>query len=183
MTWRRGRGGRGTRPGTRRLGTAHDSGILGADWDCYTEIFPREVRPSMERSDAAVRPVLVLDFGSQYVQLIARRVRERHSFGARHCPPRRDGRAHPGAEPARPDPFRGTVQRLRAQCASLRSGPVRPGHSRPGHLLRDAARRCAVPSGGAYNLRRPANTDGPSARYSIRRNPCSSTCRVRRPSG
>src|SRR3954462_1326430 len=26
------------------------------------------------------RPVLVLDFGSQFVQLIARRVRERHAF-------------------------------------------------------------------------------------------------------
>jgi GMP synthase (glutamine-hydrolysing) len=34
----------------------------------------------MERPDPAERPVLVFDFGSQYVQLIARRVRERHAF-------------------------------------------------------------------------------------------------------
>jgi GMP synthase (glutamine-hydrolysing) len=34
----------------------------------------------MEFPDPAERPVLVFDFGSQYVQLIARRVRERHAF-------------------------------------------------------------------------------------------------------
>src|SRR6185312_11073098 len=34
-------------------------------------------RPAVASAD---RPVLVIDFGAQYVQLIARRVRERHAF-------------------------------------------------------------------------------------------------------
>ena len=41
----------------------------------------REVKFNlMERPPLYERPVLVLDFGSQFVQLIARRVRERHAF-------------------------------------------------------------------------------------------------------
>src|SRR5258707_1354498 len=40
----------------------------------------RQIRSQMEHLDPASRPVLVLDFGAQYVQLIARRVRERHAF-------------------------------------------------------------------------------------------------------
>ena len=34
----------------------------------------------MDSTSPEDRPVLVFDFGSQYVQLIARRVRERHAF-------------------------------------------------------------------------------------------------------
>src|SRR6201996_513597 len=37
-------------------------------------------RRLMAETGPASRPVLVLDFGSQFVQLIARRVRERHAF-------------------------------------------------------------------------------------------------------
>src|SRR5437762_6648941 len=36
---------------------------------------------TMEQNNPAAERVLVLDFGSQYAQLIARRVREQHVFG------------------------------------------------------------------------------------------------------
>jgi len=52
----------------------------------------------METIDPAARPVLVLDFGAQYVQLIARRVRERHAFAriVRHdITPERVGQLNP----------------------------------------------------------------------------------------
>ena len=44
------------------------------------QLFTRGKNRLMTNSDPALRPVLVLDFGAQYVQLIARRVRERHAF-------------------------------------------------------------------------------------------------------
>ena len=55
-----------------------DSHCLKAN-DPILRLIPVKKRLMMD-SDPAERPVLVLDFGAQYVQLIARRVRERHAF-------------------------------------------------------------------------------------------------------
>ena len=66
-------------------GAQASSDRLGARNDRYIAatfrrslVLPR--KQLMADSDPAARPVLVLDFGAQYVQLIARRVRERHAF-------------------------------------------------------------------------------------------------------
>ena len=90
----------------------------------------------MERPDPVERPVLVFDFGSQFVQLIARRVRERHAFAriVRHDMPVGAG---PCAEPAGLDPVGRTGERLRVgwRCAAIRD--LRPGDPDPGERLRD----------------------------------------------
>ena len=73
----------------------------------------------MDHSDPSARPVLVLDFGAQYVQLIARRVRERHAFAriVRHdITPERVREL----EPAGLDPLGRAEERLRAGGAALR---------------------------------------------------------------
>ncbi len=91
----------------------------------------------MDRPDPLDRPVLVLDFGSQYVQLIARRVRERHAF----------------ARIVRHDITIERVRELNPLAIILSGGPssvyeagaphcdpglFRPGRAGPGDLLRDA---------------------------------------------
>ena len=75
----------------------------------------------MESPDPVERPVLVLDFGAQYVQLIARRVRERHAF-ARIVRHDMHGGAGPRARPAGPDPLGRPGERLRAR---VRRGATR----------------------------------------------------------
>ena len=83
------------------------------------------------------RPVLVVDFGAQYAQLIARRVRECNVYSeiVPHDMP--VGRAR-GARPAGLILSGGPASRLRARRA--RAGPRLPRAGRPGprHLLRAA---------------------------------------------
>ena len=129
----------------------------------------------MTNSDPTARPVLVLDFGAQYVQLIARRVREHHAFAriVRHdITADRIARA----ESAGDDPFGRTGERLRARGSPLRPGDLPPGRADPGDLLRDATdlRR---PGWGCSGPTRPGgNSAAWNARCSIRPSRCSTTC-------
>ena len=85
----------------------------------------------------ADQKVLVLDFGSQYAQLIARRVRQQQVY----CEiVRHDITAERIRElaPLGIDPLRRAVERLRGGGAEVRSGHFPPGHPRAGHLLRHA---------------------------------------------
>src|SRR5436305_4045453 len=107
----------------------------------------------MERPAPVERPVLVLDFGSQYVQLIARRVRERHAFarvGRHDIAPERVRELNPLAlilsggpssvyEPGAPHcdpalfdlgiPVLGICYGMQLACQAL-GGEVKPGRSR-----------------------------------------------------
>jgi GMP synthase (glutamine-hydrolysing) len=76
--------------------------------------------------------VLVLDFGSQYAQLIARRVREQHVYG----------------EIVRHDISAARVRELAPKGLILSGGPA--------SVYAEGAPRCA----GACKVSRCANTDG-----------------------
>ncbi len=130
-------------------------------------------------STGAVQPrsadekVLVLDFGSQYAQLIARRVREQHVY----CEiVRHDITAERIRElaPTGHHPLRRAGQRLRAGRPEVRSGDLPAGHARAGHLLRDAAGLRGAGRPGA-RARRPASTAGPAV-ASRRTTTCSPAC-------
>ena len=110
----------------------------------------------MAHSDPASRPVLVLDFGAQYVQLIARRVRERHAF----------------ARIVRHDITAERVRELNPLALILSGGPAsvyEPGAPNAipaifdlgiagaGHLLRDAT--------GVRRARRPGRRNARSREF------------------
>ena len=89
--------------------------------------------------------VLILDFGSQFTQLIARRIREERVYCEIHPPTRslewiREWESD-GRHPVAADPRRSTTRACPPSTAAL----LHVGHPAPGYLLRHAAHR---PPGG-----------------------------------
>ena len=142
-------------------------------------LYPAAIRYQIRMQHDEVIPIL--DFGSQYAQLIARRVREKGVY----------------SELVRPDISVDELKKLNPKGIILSGGPssvyepnapqvrpedLRPRRPDPRHLLRHAARR-ADPRRRRSSPPRPASTAAPSCTSSPQRPARSAACPTKRPSG
>ena len=100
----------------------------------------RRCRGKGQGGQAVTEQIVILDFGSQYTQVIARRVRECNVYSVilRYDTPARGNRA---AQTQGHHPVGRPLERLCEDRAVARSRDLRARHPRAGHLLRAATPR------------------------------------------
>ena len=121
-------------------------------------------RRTSEHVHIHAEKVLILDFGSQYTQLIARRVRELGVYCEIHRPDLPRGR-HPRLRAPRASSSPAARPRSRPRAAPLRPRGLRAGRAGARHLLRAAA--------DGQDARRQGRPDAPTASTARRRSRCS----------